>query len=470
MNQKTKIVVTRFAPSPTGYLHIGGARTALYNYLFAKKMGGKFILRIEDTDLERSTDASIQAILDGMEWLGLAWDEGPYFQTKRFDLYQNSIQTLIKMNKAYPCFCTPEILNAKRENVQAQKDKYRYDRTCYHLSEEARQEKIAAGTKYVIRFFSQDNQTIVVKDIIKGEVRVNTNELDDLILQRTDGSPTYNLTVVVDDALMGITHVIRGDDHLNNTPRQIQLYEALGYELPVFAHLPMILGADKKRLSKRHGATSVMAYKDMGYLPHALLNYLVRLGWANKDQEIFSLDEMIQAFDFSGCSPSAAVFNPEKLDWLNGHYLRESDPRALVGEVREILEKDGIKITDDSLLFEAVQSRFANVKTLQQLAREIRLFFTDVETDPDVIEKNVNEKTLPILKRFFEELEKTQSLDHDVVHGVFEKLMAEFGVGLGKIAGPVRAVITGLKVSPGVYDVIRLFGKEECLKRMQRYL
>ncbi|HLD44387.1 MAG TPA: glutamate--tRNA ligase, partial [bacterium] len=305
MNQKP--IITRFAPSPTGYLHIGGARTALYNYLLAKRYGGKFILRIEDTDLERSTDESIKAILDGMTWLGLNWDEGPYYQTKRFDLYNQAVERLVREGKAYPCFCSAEKIAAQREATQADKETFRYDRACYHLSEDERKRRIEAGEPHCIRFYSNDDETIIIHDKIKGEVKVEGKELDDLIIKRTDGAPTYNLSVVVDDAAMGITLVIRGDDHLRNTFRQVQLYKALGLDVPEFAHLPLILGADKKRLSKRHGAMSVMAYKDLGYLPEAIVNYLVRLGWGHGDQEVFTKQEMISAFGLEACSTAAAV-------------------------------------------------------------------------------------------------------------------------------------------------------------------
>lgn len=462
-----KKIITRFAPSPTGYLHIGGARTALYNYLLAKKFGGKFILRIEDTDLERSTDEAIQAILDGMTWLGLNWDEGPYYQTKRFDLYNEAIEKLVAEKKAYPCFCSAESLDEKRKTAQANKIKYKYDRNCYHLSDAERIKKLAAKEKHVIRFFSPDEEKIVIRDVVKGEVIIDAKELDDLIIKRSDGSPTYNFTVVVDDILMGITHVIRGDDHLNNTPRQIQLYQAMNYKLPVFAHLPMILGPDKKKLSKRHGATSVMAYRDMGYLPHALLNYLVRLGWSFKDQEIFTMKEMIENFNLESCSPSAGVFNPEKLDWLNGHYIRASNPKDLAPLVKELFTKEGVDVRDEKLLVNAVTVGLAKVKTLKELAEFIKLFFVDVPADPAVIAKTVTPESKPLLKRLYEELQNAQSVDHDSVHSIFEKIMTEFNVKLGKIAGPARAALSGLAISPGVYELIQLFGKEKSLKKLE---
>ncbi len=469
MTQKPN-VITRFAPSPTGYLHIGGARTALYNYLLAKRYGGKFILRIEDTDLERSTDESIQAILDGMTWLGLDWDEGPYYQTKRFDLYHQAIDKLVQEDKAYPCFCTSEEINAKREEAQKNKETFKYDRTCYQLTKEERKKKIEAGKPHCVRFYSKDDETITINDKIKDEVSVEGKELDDLVIKRTDGSPTYNITVVIDDADMGVTDVIRGDDHLRNTFRQVQLYQALGLEVPLFAHLPLILGPDKKRLSKRHGAMGVMSYKDMGYLPQAVINYLVRLGWAHGDQEIFSKQEMIDAFGLEACSPSASTFDFEKLNWLNGHYIRESKIADLVPLVKEMFQHDDISVQDEALLIEAVTVAQEKAKTIRELADYIKLFFVDVEPDQEVVAKNINEKTLPIIKRVCEELESASAVDHDAVQVVFEKVMGEFEVKLGKVANPVRVALSGQKVSPGAYDLIAVFGKEETLKRLKKYI
>ncbi|MBF0104692.1 MAG: glutamate--tRNA ligase [Deltaproteobacteria bacterium] len=466
----TAPVVVLFAPSPTGYLHIGGARTALYNYLFAKKHGGKFILRIEDTDLERSTEQSIQAIIDGLNWLGLRWDEGPYFQTKRFDLYKQAIDALVKEKKAYPCFCSQEALESKREQAQTNKIKYRYDRTCLHLDPEAITQRLANKEPHVIRFLSSDEGSIEINDILKGTVTVACKEMDDLIIQRTDGSPTYNFTVVVDDVLMGITHVIRGDDHLNNTPRQIQLYRAMGCDVPLFAHLPMILGDDKKRLSKRHGATSVMAYKEMGYLPDALINYLVRLGWGHGDEEIFCRESMIECFSFESCCSSASVFNMEKLNWLNGHYIRKSSPDTLAPLIKEFLASDGIHNIDDTQLIKAVRLNLEKAKTLKELADYIKIYFTNPPPDPEVIKNNINETTLPVIKRICEELVQMSDTEHDTIHAVFNKVMTEFNLKLGKVAGPVRAAISGQKVSPGAFDLIQVFGKEESLKRIQRHV
>ncbi|WP_333798626.1 glutamate--tRNA ligase, partial [Trichlorobacter lovleyi] len=310
----------RFAPSPTGYLHVGGARTALFNWLYARHFGGTFILRIEDTDTERSTQQSVDAILQGMEWLGLDWDEGPFYQTDNFPLYKQHVQKLLDEGKAYRCWCRPEELEAKREAAMAEGRKPKYDGTCRHRQDQP------LDQPHVIRFKAPEEGETAFEDLIKGRIAFPNAELDDLIISRTDGTPTYNFCVVIDDALMRISHVIRGDDHVNNTPRQIQLYEALGYPVPIFAHVPMILGSDKARLSKRHGATSVIAYRDMGYLPEALNNYLVRLGWSNGDDEIFSREEMVQKFDIANVGRSPSVFNPDKLNWLNAHYIKTGDP------------------------------------------------------------------------------------------------------------------------------------------------
>ncbi|HBF11966.1 MAG TPA: glutamate--tRNA ligase [Deltaproteobacteria bacterium] len=460
----------RFAPSPTGYLHIGGARTALYNYLLAKKWGGTFILRIEDTDLERSTPESVQAILDGMNWLGLIWDEGPYFQTKRFDLYKQHIDKLISEKKAYPCFCTAEDLTKKREAATAAKCKPMYDRTCLKLSADEVKKRLDQKLPHCIRFISPDEGEIVIKDVIKGDVVVANKELDDLIIARTNGSPTYNFTVVVDDVTMGITHVIRGDDHLNNTPRQIQLYQAFGYPLPIFAHVPMILGADKKRLSKRHGATSVMAYKDMGYLPEALVNYLVRLGWSYKDQEIFTRQELIEAFSLENCSRSAGVFNPEKLLWLNGVYIRQEKPETLAELVLPFLKNKGIENISNEILLEGIKISQEKVKTIVEFVEMVDFFFREVEPDEKLKEKFFTDDSKKIMKQIADRLNSLQTWTHETISQIFSGLVSETGLGLGKIAQPVRVALTGRSVSPGVFEIIRILGKEKTLTRILKYL
>lgn len=471
MTNNSKQVVTRFAPSPTGYLHIGGARTALYNYLLAKKHGGKFILRIEDTDRERSTDEAIQAILDGMNWLGLEADEGPYFQTKRYDIYNQHIDKLVEEKKAYPCFCTQAELAVKREKAQGEKKKYRYDRTCYHLAKEEVAQKLAEKIPHCIRFLSTDEGEIVIQDQIKGDVRVKADEIDDLIIRRTDGHPTYNFTVVIDDALMNVTHVVRGDDHLNNTPRQIQLYEALGFELPVFAHCSMILGDDKKKLSKRHGATSVMAYREMGYLPKAINNYLVRLGWSHGDQEIFSMDEMKSLFNLENVSSSSGVFNTSKLQWLNAHYIKESDPKDLVPLVKEFLLKMDCENIDEAKLEKSISLSLEKVKTVLEMAEYVDFIFKDIPADEAVVKKVIKEATVPIMQAVYDQLiQENDFSDQDKLHKVFEEVMVKFEVGMGKVANPIRVALSGKKSSPGAFDLLAILGKEESLKRIKKYL
>lgn len=465
--QKSRL---RFAPSPTGYLHIGGARTALYNYLLARQTGGTFILRIEDTDRERSTPEAVQAILDGMKWLGLTWDEGPFFQTERYPLYHQHIDKLVAEGKAYPCFCSAELLSQKRDVAMAEKRKPMYDRTCLKLSAEVVAEKVKHGEPHCIRFKSPDEGEIVVHDVVKGDVKVANRELDDLIIKRTDGNPTYNFTVVVDDVTMGMTHVIRGDDHLNNTPRQIQLYEAFGYPVPTFAHVPMILGADKKRLSKRHGATSVLAYEEMGYLPEALLNYLVRLGWSYKDQEVFTMAELIEKFSLQSVSGSPGVFNPEKLLWLNGVYIRECSGERLAGLTEKALARRGITVTDQSALLRGVEASREKVKTIVEMAEMVDFFFAENPVSDELRAKFFTTSNLALLRTIHDKLLTLEKWDHDGLKNVFEQLTAETTLGLGKLAQPLRVVLTGRTISPGIFEILEILGKTKSLERLVKYL
>ena len=367
---------TRFAPSPTGYLHIGGARTALFNYLYARHCGGKFVLRIEDTDRKRSTPEAIDAILRSMEWLQLEWDEGPFYQTERMELYEEQLRALLSAGDAYPCVCTPETLDAKRQAALEEKRKPMYDGTCRPGERAA--VPLPEGVPFTVRFRSPASGTTVVDDKVKGRVEFDNTELDDLILARSDGNPTYNFCVVCDDIDMGITHIIRGDDHLSNTPRQMQLYEALGAEPPVFAHVPLILGTDKKRLSKRHGATSVMAYRDMGYFPEALNNYLVRLGWSHGDQEIFDSAELVEKFDIDAVGKSSAVFNPEKLLWLNAHYLKNRPLSRLAEDVGPYLTAKGYSVPEDRAWLEKmVETLRERAKSLVELVDMAHYFLTE---------------------------------------------------------------------------------------------
>jgi len=359
----------RFAPSPTGYLHIGGARTALFNYLLARREKGTFVLRIEDTDVERSTRASVEAILNAMEWLGLDYDEGPYFQSERFDLYRQKVEQLLAEDKAYRCYCSQQELDAKREQAMREGGKPRYDGTCRQRTDQP------LDQPHVVRFKTPEEGTTAFADRIKGRISFDNAELDDLVIQRSDGTPTYNFVVVVDDAEMAISLVIRGDDHINNTPRQIPIYQALGYPVPEFAHVPMILGADKKRLSKRHGATSVMAYQTMGYLPEAMVNYLVRLGWSCGDEEIFSMAELIEKFSLDNVGRSAGVFNPDKLLWLNEHYIKTGDPGRLGRLMAPFLAEKGIDVSSGPDLEQVVVSLQDRAKTLVEMAEGARFYF-----------------------------------------------------------------------------------------------
>lgn len=451
-------VRTRFAPSPTGYLHIGGARTALFNWLFARHHKGRFILRIEDTDVARSTEESTRAILEGMEWLGLIWDEGPYLQSKRFDLYREHAVKLLKEGKAYRCYCTPEELEVRRKKALQMGIPPRYDRRC-------RERKDRPNLPFAIRFKTPSVGTTIVKDHIKGQVTFENSEIDDLIILRSDGTPTYNLCVVVDDASMGITHVIRGDDHLNNTPKQLLLYEALGYPAPEFAHLPMILGSDKTRLSKRHGATSVMAYKEMGYLPEALVNYLARLGWSYGDQEIFSVDELIERFSLDGVSKSSGVFNPEKLLWLNAHYIKEGKPDVIAYLLTPFLEARGYKA--DERLPRIVKTLQERAKTLVEMADMTEFYFQEVHYDEDSARRFLTPDMVGIFQGLVKRLEGLDPFTEDGIQGIFQGIMKERGLKLATIAQPVRVALTGGTVSPGIFEMIEAMGKERAITRLR---
>ena len=459
-------VRTRFAPSPTGYLHIGGARTALFNYLYARHCGGKFVLRIEDTDRQRSTPEAIAAILESMEWLRLEWDEGPFYQTERMALYQDRIRALLSAGDAYPCVCTPETLEAKRAAALAEKRKPMYDGTCRPPERAA--VALPEGVPYTIRFRSPESGATVVDDKVKGRVEFDNTELDDLILARSDGSPTYNFCVVCDDIDMGITHIIRGDDHLSNTPRQMQLYEALGSKPPVFAHVPLILGEDKKRLSKRHGATSVTAYRDMGYYPEALNNYLVRLGWSHGDQEIFDGAELVEKFDIDAVGKSSAVFNPEKLLWLNAHYLKERPPSRLAQDVLPYLSAKGYPTPDDRAWLEKmVDTLRERAKSLVELVDMAHYFLADtVEIDEKAGRKHLVPEARNLLQEVSVRLGNLADFNQAGIEQVFGDVVAERDIKLGKVAQPVRVALTGSTVSPGIYEVIDVLGRDATLARL----
>lgn len=460
-------VKVRFAPSPTGHLHIGGARTALFNWLFARHNNGSFILRIEDTDRTRSTEEYIDAILEGMQWLNLNWDQGPFRQTDRFGVYQQYAQTLLKEGKAYYCYCTPDELEQRRQEALAQGKSPHYDRRCRNLATPPAERKPA------IRFMMPREGDITVNDLIRGEVVFNNEQLDDLIILRSDGTPTYNFTVVVDDVDMNITHVIRGDDHLNNTPKQIHIYQSLGYKVPVFAHLPMILGSDKARLSKRHGATSVVAYRDMGYLSEALVNYLVRLGWSYGDQEVFTTGELIHYFSFEHVGKSAAVFNPEKLLWLNSQYIMKSAPEKLTELVMPFLIKDSIiregQAVDRIWLSKAISTLRERSKTLVELAQSLSYYIADeIDYNVKAKEKFLNEKYLPYLIDVKEALGAGDLFVAAEIEKVFIAVGQKHNTKLGNIAQPVRVAVTGRTESPGIFEVLEILGKEKTLKRLSR--
>ncbi|MFQ3574376.1 MAG: glutamate--tRNA ligase [Thermodesulfovibrionales bacterium] len=455
-------VRVRFAPSPTGHLHIGGARTALFNWLFAKSNNGTFILRIEDTDRERSTEQYISAIIDGMTWLGLDWDEGPYRQTDRLDIYRAYAEDLLKEGKAYRCYCSPQELEQKRQSAITSGKTFKYDGRCRDIQD-------ILDKPFAIRFMTEDKGKTVVNDLIKGKVEFDNTQLDDLIIMRSDGTPTYNFCVVVDDIDMKITHVIRGDDHLNNTPKQLQIYQAFGWSIPQFAHIPMILGADKTRLSKRHGATSVIAYREMGYLPEALINYLVRLGWSYGDQEIFSIDELKQYFSLENVGKSSAIFNPEKLLWLNGQYIIKTNEEILVDKVRPFLLSDGIDIDsmDKMWLQRAISLLKERVKTIKELADSLKIYIqSDVNIDVSAREKFLHSRNKELLKSIIELIKTIEPFTHENI-GMIIKAFADKGsIKLKDIAQPIRVALTGSTASPGLFEIMELLGKEKVINRL----
>jgi len=482
------MIRVRFAPSPTGHLHIGGARTALFNYLYARHKNGKFILRIEDTDRTRSTEEYIEAIIEGMKWLKLDWDEGPFRQTDRFDIYRNYAENLIKEGQAYYCYCSPAELEQRRQEAIAQGKPQKYDGRCRSLQGQVASNKGLASfspgepacgggesprRQVAVRFKMPLEGQTVVDDLIRGKVVFENEQLDDLIILRSDGTPTYNFTVVVDDVDMKITHVIRGDDHLNNTPKQIHIYKALGYDIPFFAHLPMILGSDKTRLSKRHGATSVMAYKEMGYLPDALVNYLVRLGWSYGDQEVFTREELIKYFSFESVGKAAAVFNPEKLLWLNSQYIMNTSAEELAEMVIPFLIKAAIisegQTLDKAWLSKAIATLKERAKTLVELAKPMRYYIAeDITYDDKAKAKFLNEKSLPYLKELKESIESSDDFSSRGLENIFKSIIEKHGIKLGALAQPVRVAITGGTESPGIFEVLEVFGKDKTIKRLEQ--
>jgi len=458
-------VRTRFAPSPTGFLHIGGLRTALFCWLYARRHGGRFILRIEDTDLQRSTAEAIQQILDGLEWAGLDYDEGPFYQTKRFDRYQEAIEELLAEGKAYRCYCSKEELEQMRAQQIARGEKPRYDGRWRERTDSL------PGVAPVVRFKNPLVGEVIVEDVVHGRVVFQNSELDDLIIARSDGTPTYNFCVVVDDMDMQITHVIRGDDHLNNTPRQQNMLLALGYKPPVYAHLPMILGSDGAKLSKRHGAVSVLEYRDQGFLPEAVLNYLVRLGWSHGDQEFFTIEEMQSLFDIADVNKSAAAFNFEKLAWLNQQHMMRAPASRVAPVLRWHLEREGVQVADEAMLEHIVLSQRERAKTVHDMAQSSVFFFRAPATyDEKAVRKHITAEVPALLAVAAKALENLAVWNAPAIHEVINGVAAAKGVALGKLAQPIRLAVCGGTVSPPIDATLAILGKSETLSRLARAL
>ena len=455
-------IITRFPPSPTGYLHIGGARTALFNWLYTKQNGGKFILRIEDTDEARSSEKATKAIIESMEWLGLSWDEGPYFQSKRYDLYNAFIEKLLKKGRAYHCHCSQEELNERREEARKKGLKPKYDGKCRNLD-------LGPAPGSVIRLKTPLTGKTRFNDLIKGSISFDNEELDDLIIRRSNGSPTYHLAVVADDIDLGVTVVIRGDDHVNNTPRQILIYQAVDKPRPLYAHVPMILGRDKKRLSKRHGAMSVLEYREMGYLPHALLNALVRLGWSYGDQEKFSMDELIEKFSLENVGKAAGVFNYEKLLDLNAQYIREASDDFLARELKPFLQRIGFEDPDSDKLKEIVALLKMRSKTLVEMAEAARFFFEEnLSFEKKGDKKFLKPEILPYLEGSYRKLSALASFDKDHLEECFAAFLKEQNITFKSIAQPLRMVLTGKTASPGIFEVMETLGSKKVLQRLEK--
>lgn len=462
MNQEK--IVTRFPPSPTGYLHIGGARTALFNWLFARQKGGKFVLRIEDTDKARSSDETTKAIIESMEWLGLDWDEGPYFQSQRYDIHDAFIERLLSTGQAYHCHCSPDELERGRKAAMAKGLKPKYDGKCRNLG-------LGPAPGSVVRLKTPQTGITQFNDLVKGHVRFDNEELDDLILRRSDGSPTYHMAVVADDISLGITYVIRGDDHVNNTPRQILIYKALGEPIPQYAHVPMILAPDKTRLSKRHGAVSVLAYRDMGYLPHALLNSLARLGWSYGDQEKFTKEELIEKFSLKNVGKSAGVFNADKLLDLNAWYIRNSSDEFLARELIPFLQQFGFKGLEQQKVKEAVATLKPRSKTLLDMAEGALFYFQEgITYEKKADDKFLKPDTLGLLEDIHGRLEKASEFSQTDLEKIFVAFLDDNEIKLKKVAQPIRVALTGKTASPGIFEVMEILGREKVLERLAKVI
>ena len=463
------VVRTRFAPSPTGFLHIGGARTALFSWAYAKRHGGKFILRIEDTDVARSTPEAVQAILDGMEWLGLQHDEGPFYQMQRMETYKKIIQKMLDEGHAYYCYCSKEELDALRENQMQQNLKPRYDGRWRPEAGKILPES-PKDIPPVVRFKNPQTGVVAWDDLVKGRIEIANEELDDLIIARGDGTPTYNFCVVVDDWEMGVTQVIRGDDHVNNTPRQINMLKALDAQIPQYAHLSMILGGDGQKLSKRHGAVSVMQYDDDGYLPEAVLNYLARLGWSHGDDEIFSMEQFCAWFDLDHITPSAAKFDTEKLNWLNAHYLKQKPAAALVQDITKRLVNSGVTVREKPVLVDAIDLYKSRVNTLNELANQIQFFYQTPTPEAALLEKHFTPDVVPALKELVDLLKNTQDWQQETLHQVVNDFMQEKQLKIPKVFMPLRAMLIGITQSPDIFAVMAILGQTEVLARVNAVL
>ena len=462
LETKNDPIVTRFPPSPTGFLHVGNARTAIFNWLYARRMNGKFILRIEDTDTERSTQQAIDAIFEALEWLGIDWDEGPYYQTKRLGIYHQYLERLIDSAHAYYCTCTPDEITAMREKAMATGGKPKYDGTC-------RDKGLPKTSGAAIRLKAPLSGTTVVEDVVKGSIVFQNDELDDFIVCRSDGIPTYNFAVVIDDLTMQVNTVIRGDDHVMNTPKQILIYKALDCQLPVFAHVPMVLGTDKSRFSKRHGAVSVSAYRDMGYLPDGMLNYLVRLGWSHGDQEFFTRQELIEVFDLEHIGRSAGVFDPEKLSALNGDHIRATPVEQLVEPLRPFLERQGTAVDDHDILVKVIETLHARSRTLAEMAQSARFYFADdIEYEEKAARKFLKPAGLEAIQLLMAQFEALESFSEENLETAFKAVMDQTGLKLGKIAQPVRVALTGRTASPGIFEVAAIIGKDKVVSRLNK--
>ena len=459
-------VRTRFAPSPTGYLHIGGVRTALFNWLYARHCGGTFVLRIEDTDKERSTNESVQAILEGMAWMGLDYDEGPIYQTDRLERYKEVIDQLLDAGQAYRCYCTREELDKVREEQRAQGIKPRYNRHCRDQHNPERPD-----VESVIRFKNPLEGSVQFDDAIRGQIVISNEELDDLVITRANGTPTYNFAVVVDDIDMGITHVIRGDDHVNNTPRQINIFKVLGAALPIFVHVPMIVGGDGQRLSKRHGAVSVLQYRDEGFLPEAMQNYLVRLGWSSGDQEIFSLDEMISSFDIQNVNRAASAFDVDKLKWLNQHYIKASDSAQLVSLLSDRLKDRGIDVSSGPPVDDVVSALRERAQTLDEMADKSEYFFSEFEDyDVNAAQKHLRPVARDMLADVRSRLSVVEPWSAELIHAQVMATVEDYDAKLGKLAQPLRVAVSGTAATPPIDETLLLVGKARTVDRIDRAL